>query len=237
MMLRQAIAAALKRGRIVRALLLVCLALDVAGIVTGAAQWALLARAASPGGITDAEANANDLIYGAVGVTQAGAFVACAIAWLVWMHRSYANLALLGDGRSDQTPGWAVGYWFIPIVNLWKPYQLTLEMWRRNATGNRGNVGPVPALFVCWWALWIAQGVLGRVFMSLARNAETIPALQTMIVVGVFKDCVGIAGAAVAWCIVSGIDRMQGAAGAAQEEAERAAAAASPDPAGGIPTL
>ncbi|MBM3494643.1 MAG: DUF4328 domain-containing protein [Armatimonadetes bacterium] len=150
MTLAQPFASALRRGKVVRILLLVCLAFDALGIITGVLQLGLLSRAASPFGITETEANANDLAYGAVGMAQTAAFIATTITWLVWMHRSYANLALLGNGRTDQTPGWAVGYWFIPILNLWKPYQLTLEIWRRNATGNHSNDGPVPPLLIAW---------------------------------------------------------------------------------------
>ncbi|MBM3494642.1 MAG: hypothetical protein FJX72_10070 [Armatimonadetes bacterium] len=51
--------------------------------------------------------------------------------------------------------------------------------------------------------------MLGRVFLSMARNAETIPELQRMTASGMVNDSVGIVAAVLALMVVAGIDRLQ----------------------------
>ena len=46
--------------------------------------------------------------------------VATIITWLVWQHRVTANVWARGHPVATR-PGWAVGWWFIPVVDLWMP--------------------------------------------------------------------------------------------------------------------
>ena len=50
-------------------------------------------------------------------LTIAAVVVAC-----VWQHRAASAARSLGL-RSTHSPGWGVGSWFVPVVNLWMPYQ------------------------------------------------------------------------------------------------------------------
>ena len=54
------------------------------------------------------------------------------IIYLMWLHRAYQNLPALGVTKLDATPGWAVGYYFIPILNLFRPYQTMVEILRES---------------------------------------------------------------------------------------------------------
>jgi hypothetical protein len=65
-------------------------------------------------------------------VALAGVFVATAIVFLMWTHRAHRNLPALGAERLKFSPGWAVGYFFIPILNLFRPYQVMCEIWRES---------------------------------------------------------------------------------------------------------
>ena len=51
------------------------------------------------------------------------------IYFLSWFHRAYYNLRLI-KGKTRYAPGWAVGGWFIPIVQLFMPYQIMNELFR-----------------------------------------------------------------------------------------------------------
>lgn len=203
-----------RRARVVVWLLGAAAALNAAGFLSGLAQLALLARATS-GVVELAEANANDARHGAIGVAQTAAFVVAGLAWLRWMHRAYANLALLGCTRADRSPGWAVGGWFVPLLNLVRPYQITKELWLRSRGANavddvRGL--PVPPLLPAWWAAWIASNVLGQMLLRLSRHAEGIAALQQVTIVGMAGDAVTALAAVAALAIVRRIDADQRAA-------------------------
>lgn len=200
------------RARWAVSLLAACLVLDVLGIGSGLAQRALLLRVIAGETLSTEDASANDTRHTAIGQLQFLAFVVSALAWLFWLHRSYANLRLVGTRESRFTPGWAIGYWFIPLVNLVRPYQIVADLWWRSdglngeGTTERRNT---PAIISLWWGSYLLSGLVGRVAMTMARNAESLDQLRNLTDVGIAVDALS---AIAAWCaikVVRGIDKRQ----------------------------
>jgi hypothetical protein len=73
---------------------------------------------------------------------------------LMWQHRAYSNLRPLGQSAS-YTPGWAVGYWFIPIINLFRPYRVYRELLTPS-----GDSKPVTNLVGWWWLTFIGSCIV-----------------------------------------------------------------------------
>lgn len=59
-------------------------------------------------------------------------YFATGVCFLAWLHRAYGNLRSLGARQLDSSPGWAVVSFFIPILNLFRPYQIVRETWRHS---------------------------------------------------------------------------------------------------------
>ena len=200
------------RANWVKILLVVGITIDAIAILSGLAQEELLSRAASGVGITDADAAANDARHGMIGVFQVVAFVATAVCWLIWLHRAYANRSLMGTRRSDYTPGWAVGYWFVPIMNLFRPYQVTKELWlrsaRRNAVESIKEFAPA-AVLPSWWGVWLISNFLGQALMKWSFRANTIDESQRVTMMGIAIDAIGIVSAGLALAVVRKIDMLQ----------------------------
>jgi hypothetical protein len=92
------------------------------------------------------------------------------IAFLAWFHRSYKNLPALGAARSH-SPGWAIGAWFVPCLNLWRPYGIAQEIWRGSCpmTGSDDFPKSSPLVLV-WWLSFVGAGVLTNVGMRMASG-------------------------------------------------------------------
>ena len=58
--------------------------------------------------------------------------LATSVAFLMWIHRAYRNLPALRGTPLKCSPRWAVGYYFIPILNFFRPYQVMKEIWRES---------------------------------------------------------------------------------------------------------
>jgi uncharacterized protein DUF4328 len=84
------------------------------------------------------------------------------IVWLVWQHRSQANLHAAQVGALKYTPGWAVGWWLIPFANFVKPFQTVRELWKASGGDLRWRLDTWP-LIGWWWAGWIVMAILERV--------------------------------------------------------------------------
>ncbi len=150
------------RSRKARWLIGLTIAVNAVSVLLLGAQRSLLDR--GPGNISPAEWNRSDARIGAAGLVELLLFVVAVVLFLRWLHRCYRNLVELDTENMRFTPGWAVGYWFIPILNLWRPKQILDDLWR--GTDARADTGagawrslPSTGLVATWWALDILAGV------------------------------------------------------------------------------
>jgi hypothetical protein len=72
------------------------------------------------------------------------------VLFLIWFHRAATIAARLGR-PARHSPGWAVGGWFIPIGNLFLPYQSARDLFRPFEQRRRRLVGR-------WWAAYLLAG-------------------------------------------------------------------------------
>jgi hypothetical protein len=79
------------------------------------------------------------------------AFIVLGMVFLTWVHRLSAQLHAQTEMDMAYSPGWAVGWFFVPFANLFKPFQVMNELWvvaHRDAQ-RKGSV------LACFWGLWI----------------------------------------------------------------------------------
>lgn len=86
---------------------------------------------------------------------QIGIFLTTVILVLTWIHRANHNARQLGAADMRFTPGWAVGWYFVPIAWFWKPFQAMKEIWHASADSADWQGKPAPGLLRWWWILWI----------------------------------------------------------------------------------
>lgn len=216
--------------RIVTVAIVIDAVLSLVGALSTMSEIGILERMRDGGDWTMEEAEANDLRQALIGFTQLGVFVVTAVLFLVWVHRVVSNS--WSFGRRSITPGWAVGWYFIPIANLWKPLTAMREAWwagehGRSSPGARTARG-TPALLGCWWAAWLIAGVLGQVVFRMALRAEQVDELLRSSRVSLASDLWDVPLAFVALAVVHGIVRRH-------REAEAALAAAPAGAEGPLP--
>ena len=88
-----------------------------------------------------------------------------AVVWFcMFMVRANRNARSFGSPMSVQ-PGWAAGYFFVPILSLWKPYEAMKEIWQGSDPDPNTHSFSVivPALLGWWWAVWIVHNVGSQV--------------------------------------------------------------------------
>src|SRR4051812_38912574 len=106
-----------------------CVRLLMAGVPAsaGLARWIsrLLYAAAgvSFGAIALLALGAPPVLGDLLELVQLALFIATVVTFLRWLHRA-VRLAGTIDADVGVTPGWAVGYWFVPFLNLYRPYQV-----------------------------------------------------------------------------------------------------------------
>lgn len=156
-----------------------------------------------------AAAEASDARQKTVGIIHMIIFIVSGILILKWIYRANYNVRQLGSTEMKFTPGWSIGWYFIPIANLWKPYQAMKEIWKASSDPQNWKNQSVSAMLPWWWFFWILSGIFGNISFRLAMQAEEINELITANVVTQLSDVTGIPLSLIVIGIVNKVHEMQ----------------------------
>jgi len=156
-------------------------------------------------------AESNDARQGIVAMIYIVVFVVSGFLILRWIHRANVNARALGAKEMKFTPGWSIGWYFIPIFNLWKPYQAIKEIWKASVNPLSWQSQKAPALLAWWWFVWLIAGFLGNAAFRISAKSESLGALVFANVMNQASDVVGLALSIIFLLIVKKIQEMQDA--------------------------
>ena len=155
----------------------------IAAIVSTIMQIDLLQRIDSGIFVPNSDMLANDnrqLLIAQIGL---GSLALAAVTFLIWLYRASKNLAPLGTQNQEYSPGWAVGYWFIPIVSFFVPYQVVKEIWKGSLPEPYSQIPtasaelPTSPLLLPWWIAWLAGIWAGNITAFLWFGTTTVQEL------------------------------------------------------------
>jgi hypothetical protein len=89
-------------------------------------------------------------------LVDVAAYLVTAVMVIVWLYTLHHSSRM--DRRVlRHSSGWAIGGWMVPVLNLWRPFQMVSDV-RRGATGDAD--APVPLRQGWWWGTWLALMVV-----------------------------------------------------------------------------
>ena len=173
-------------------------------------QYHLLGNADARGWtLDDVYAESAFLILGA-GLLQVLSMVLSFVFVGMWIYRAAWNVrSLAGARRLDFTPGWSVGWYFIPFANLWKPYQAMKEIWRASARPDNPDAAPTSFWLPLWWFLWIAFNIVSNFASRATWKAQTIDAEMDSALASITCDAINVPLCLVLMWIITRVHRMQ----------------------------
>lgn len=189
--------------------------IDIIAIWSDYLQIQLINRVLNGEIVTIAEATANDDRQAAIGVFYLLLYLITALFFCLWIYRAHKNLPSLNAGDLKYTPGWAVGGFFVPIWNLFRPYQVMQEIWKASDpsvnTYDKLAWKQAPASYFVrfWWALWIIEHFIGRFGFRLAFYSNTIEELLTLSWMTLIASSIDILAALLAIIVIQSIAKRQ----------------------------
>ena len=140
-----------------------------------------------------------------------------AIIFLVWVYRAMARARELTPALTI-TPGWAVGWFFVPVASLWMPYGVMTEIVEGSGVSAPAYAERTRTLIGWWWGAWIARSLLSLFGAFASRASESGGSISmTLVVMMVLGSAAGIGSAWALSMIVARVARLQAsAAGVAQ---------------------
>lgn len=159
-----------------------------------------------------ADGEASDQRQQIIALIYLTVFVVSGFLILRWIHRANYNAHQLGAKEMEFTPGWSIGYYFIPILTLWKPYQAMKEIWKSSHNPSDWATEKVSPILGFWWFLWVITNMLGQAVFRMSTGAEELQELMNLNIITQISDALAIPLALVTLSIVNSIYQSQSVA-------------------------
>ncbi len=111
-------------------------------------------------------------------------FIACAVVFVRWKVAAYRLLPELTGTDTEHEPPWAGWAYVVPILNLFRPFQIMRELWdgsepsRLHVLLDSERDGRW--MLGAWWGLWLCGGFLGRIGRAVERGNPAHDALWAL---------------------------------------------------------
>ena len=121
-----------------------------------------------------AVSSAFSIVVLGISLAQVLGLIASVVFVSMWTYRAMKNLHIVRAAAATMSPGWAVGWYFIPIANLWKPFEGMQQIWREShrLAGRPENIA---AYVGWWWATWVISNILANIALRLTGFVEPLP--------------------------------------------------------------
>ncbi|MFE3805511.1 DUF4328 domain-containing protein [Streptomyces sp. NPDC059130] len=147
--------------------------------------------------VAQEELDSAHLAYNLANSIGSTAFFFCGIAFVVWFHRMRRNAGTFEPAAFRLGPGWAIGSWFFPFVNLVLPYLIARSIWSVGARpAAEGKVTTWPLHL--WWGLFVGNTLLGGVSNYVYNAAESFEEQRDALVLAMTANASWIVAAAAA---------------------------------------
>lgn len=158
------------RAKAAKVFLIITLIFGIIAIVSNYLEINLLERIAGAGYYSVDEAQANDSRQLIISIFQSILIFPTGVLFILWFYRSHRNLKALGNRHLKYGSGWTIGGFFVPILGLFRPYQVMKEIWMKSNPSINDEVLPgfkrkeskSSTLYGWWWFLFILSNYLSR---------------------------------------------------------------------------
>lgn len=133
------------------------------------------------------------MVSGLVGLGLVAVLIVTGIMFLMWLHRTYKNLQAFGF-QTDFTPGWAVGWWFVPFMNLARPHTIMKELWEKSET-KATQQSSDSSRITLWWICYLGSGFIGWFANKMSFSTTTSEAMVIAAAVDIVSCVLSIVAA------------------------------------------
>ena len=135
-----------------------------------------------------------DVGIAAAGISQLVLFWVSAFLVGRCTYRAMKNLYTINSKHAEMSPGWAVGWYVIPIASLFKPAEGMSQI----VHGTRHAVGetsPSNSRIPLWWTFWLLTNISASISGQLSKYADDLPLEITALALGGFSSLFGVLSA------------------------------------------
>ena len=111
-----------------------------------------------------------DMRSQALGTLGLVTLVVGVVLFCMFMVRANRNARSFGAVLTN-SPGWAAGWFFVPVAFWWKPYFAMKEIWQASDAQAGASLNPpVPALLPLWWWAFILHNLMASSYSQTSQR-------------------------------------------------------------------
>lgn len=131
------------------------------------------------------------------------------LAW--WIYAAARNCHAVSGKGLAYSPGWSVGWFFVPVANLYKPWHALLQTWNVSADPDGDPERRAPAFLMMWWLVrLIGIAASGGIFKNPGQSGDLAGELA-LSRLGIVSSICAILTSVGFYLVVTRIARMQSA--------------------------
>ena len=147
-------------------------------------------------------------LYLAVLLVNTLVSLATIVFFALWIYRAAANIVAAGIAGFDFTPGWAVGWYFIPFANLVQPFRAMRQIWNASHTGGSDLDRGEPILTL-WWTVWLASNISATISIQMSFRATSAEMVNMSLYLGAISSVLSLVLFVVGMRLVERITKAQ----------------------------
>lgn len=164
-----------------KALLAISLLLAAIGLMASLDEYSILKNLQDGTFASELEAEvavtASDDRQGLIAILWICLRLITAIVFLTWVYKASSNLRPMGGRNLEFTPGWSVGWYFVPFANIIKPFKSMMEIWTISKSEARSRFEYEDKILSTWWGLLFLSTVAARLSLRFADGADSLDGL------------------------------------------------------------
>jgi len=152
------------------------------------------------------------MTMGYAGYLQFGAFVAIAVLFMRFMYKAVQRAKGFAVPFTYVSPGWAVGYWFIPLMNLYRPFEVVKALVKACAeeAGTPDKPAAGEQLLGAWWALFLLGNIVASAVARMDLDLSTAAGLMSYLDYTLGSDVLLILSTPLFWVVITRLVRAMG---------------------------
>jgi hypothetical protein len=192
---------------------LIC-AINIVAVISGYFEYELLESIRMGVYINEDEAKLNDLRQAFIGILQSIIYFISIVVFLLWFRRAYENLHILGIDYLEFRTNMAVWGFFIPVINLFRPFQIMKEIWIESQEQIRtlipdATINTSTYLVGIWWGLFLLTNFIGNISFRSMFRTDTIQDLIHSTQAYIVSDFMDVPAALVTLILILNVSKVE----------------------------
>ncbi|MGE5624613.1 MAG: DUF4328 domain-containing protein [Bacillota bacterium] len=128
--------------------------------------------------------------------------LAVAVLFLRLLYKAVQKAQGFATPFTYVSPGWAVGYWFIPLMNLYRPFEVVKALFKACAEQAGGKPTAGEQLLGAWWAMFLLSNIVGFMVARMDTDMNSAAGITVYAEYTLGCNLLFIAAAALFWLVL-----------------------------------